>query len=345
MSYKRKIFIAVVLVLVGVGLFWASQNEKSSYVPKNLSDVVITLKRNACYGFCPEYKLTIYGDGRVIFDPKDNVEVGGISTTTINGDKVLELISKFKSLRYFSLMDKYDFLGATDMPSVETSLTINNHTKSVYHYHGDFFSPKKLTELENKIDEIINTRQWVGDPGKGKKSIIDLNNKFEIWYRRDQEVKVRVLYDGKGIQEYSYIPICDPATSAVCIVYTKETYPNSNFSNAGVSVGILTKDSSETQCYTPTPSGLPSRPEKVEIGGVSFERYSVGDAAAGHQSIGYNYRAFHSGVCYELTSRINTTTYENYEPETIQRFTDEQRKDLEAKLFEIIKSFRFDPTR
>ena len=50
---------------------------------------------------------------------------------------------------------------ATDMPSAFTSLTVDGKTKTVRHYHGDFSAPKELTELEDKIDEIVNSNQWI----------------------------------------------------------------------------------------------------------------------------------------------------------------------------------------
>jgi hypothetical protein len=62
---------------------------------------------------------------------------------------------------YFSLKDSYEEFMATDMPSAFTSLTVDGKTKTVRHYHGDFNAPKELTELEDKIDEIVNSNQWI----------------------------------------------------------------------------------------------------------------------------------------------------------------------------------------
>lgn len=36
--------------------------------------VVITLQRTVCYGSCPEYKLTIFSDGRVLYEGIRNVK-------------------------------------------------------------------------------------------------------------------------------------------------------------------------------------------------------------------------------------------------------------------------------
>ena len=35
------------------------------------NDTVITLERTACFGTCPIYTITIYGDGRVVYDGED----------------------------------------------------------------------------------------------------------------------------------------------------------------------------------------------------------------------------------------------------------------------------------
>ena len=41
---------------------------------------------------------------------------------------------------------------------------MNMETKTIKHYHGDFSAPEELTELEDKIDEIVNSEQWINSP-------------------------------------------------------------------------------------------------------------------------------------------------------------------------------------
>jgi len=84
--------------------------------------------------------------------------------TTISEDKIRQLVSEFQKIDYFSLRDSYEERNVTDMPSAFTSLTINGDKKTVRHYHGDLGAPKELTELENKIDEIVNSNQWIKSP-------------------------------------------------------------------------------------------------------------------------------------------------------------------------------------
>ena len=129
--------------------------------PDNIKEIVITLERTRCFGVCPAYTLTIYGDGRVVYDGKDFVRVEGARTANIGEESISRLVTEFQNIDYFSLDDSYEEFNATDMPSAITSITINGKTKTIRHYHGDLSAPKKLTELENKIDQIVNTDQWI----------------------------------------------------------------------------------------------------------------------------------------------------------------------------------------
>lgn len=124
--------------------------------------VVITLERTICFGTCPAYLLTIKGDGTVIFDGREYVKSKGQHVTTISHEQVKELVSEFERINYFSFSNFTDY-DVTDMPSATTSITINGITKTVDHYYGDRDAPKELFELERKIDEIANSRQWIGE--------------------------------------------------------------------------------------------------------------------------------------------------------------------------------------
>jgi len=124
-------------------------------------ELVITLERTACFGTCPVYSLRIKGDGTVIYSGVDFVKTEGIHETKISMDAINQLILEFEKADYFSLNDSYTSFGASDMPSVNTSISIGGQTKAIEHYHGDRSAPKQLTELENKIDEIVNTEQWI----------------------------------------------------------------------------------------------------------------------------------------------------------------------------------------
>ena len=159
----KKVLVAIA-ILIAVAVATISCTQPQTPIPSDLDEVVITLERTVCFGICPEYKLTIYGSGTVVYEGKRFVRIEGKRTIAISEEKVRQLLSEFKRIDYYSLDDSYEEFMATDMPSAFTSLTIDGKTKTVRHYHGDFSAPKELTKLEDKIDEIVNSNQWIKSP-------------------------------------------------------------------------------------------------------------------------------------------------------------------------------------
>ena len=142
-----------------------SGNTNQSSIDKN--SVNITMSRSACFGACPVYYLEIDGDGKVIYRGYKNVDVTGDRISLIPVDKIRALVNQFNSLGYFNLKDRYDEANITDQASVQTSIRIDGIFKSVHHYLGTVNSPElvKLRQLENMIDEVANSSQWVGLQG------------------------------------------------------------------------------------------------------------------------------------------------------------------------------------
>jgi Domain of unknown function (DUF6438) len=132
-------------------------------------DLKITLERTECFGFCPVYKLTITADGAVVFEGRRFVKQEGATVkSAISGERLKQLMAEFDRVKFFSLEDDYSEIRLscpTDQPSAITSIRINGKSKTVNHYLGcrEPKVPKELTELENKIDEIVNTAQWLPD--------------------------------------------------------------------------------------------------------------------------------------------------------------------------------------
>ncbi|MFC2032125.1 DUF6438 domain-containing protein [Chloroflexota bacterium] len=154
--YLIALTFSVIVILLLTGCAGKYTNWEPSY-----KDMVITLERTPCYGFCPVYKLTIGGDGTVVYEGKDFVSIRNREETTISQGEIDQLVKEFKRIDYFSLNDEYTERTITDAPSVITSITLDGKTKTIEHYHGDFSAPEELTELEDKIDEIVNSEKWI----------------------------------------------------------------------------------------------------------------------------------------------------------------------------------------
>jgi hypothetical protein len=164
------VFFGLLLALLGpsVGCNGAGYSDRA-VIPQDIpKDLKITLERTECFGFCPAYKLTIIADGSVVFEGRRFVKQEGVTISSVSPERLKQLMAEFERVNFFSLEDDYSEIRLscpTDQPSAITSIMIKGKSKTVNHYLGCLEPkvPKGLTELENKIDEIVNTAQWLPD--------------------------------------------------------------------------------------------------------------------------------------------------------------------------------------
>ena len=130
---------------------------------------VITLERGACFGTCPVYKLAIFADGRVEYEGKEFVKRKGKAQARITKAALQSLVREFEKINYTRLDNEYVSEGPncpewwTDSPSAVTSLDWKGKKKTIRHYHGCRGARvlDQLTALENKIDQVVNTKRWI----------------------------------------------------------------------------------------------------------------------------------------------------------------------------------------
>jgi hypothetical protein len=138
----------------------------------------LTLERTMCEGHCPMYRIVIYGDGTVEYEGQRFVRTIGSAKAMLSREQVRRLVTAINDADYFSLRGSYRRRQdgcptyVIDEPSVITSVTSNGMTKKVHHDQGcrevskegtlGATYPRQLTELEIRIDEIVDTALWVG---------------------------------------------------------------------------------------------------------------------------------------------------------------------------------------
>lgn len=133
-----------------------------------LSTVTISLDRGPCFGFCPDYSVTIKGDGTVIYEGRNFVPTQGTITTTVPVESVERLVAEFDDADFFALEEDYS-VNATDLPTTITTLSIGGTTKRIVHYGVGCdvddpvldTAPEALCRLEALIDEVAGTKKWV----------------------------------------------------------------------------------------------------------------------------------------------------------------------------------------
>jgi len=134
-----------------------------------LIDSVIVKLTRVSAGVGPGYSLTIYGHGIVIYEGIDNVKIKGKIEKPISEGKMMALLSEFKNSGFFSLKENYMVTETSGRPYTILSIAMPSSegqmiTKKVTHYNGDKSIPEQLNNLENKLDEIIESEKLIGYP-------------------------------------------------------------------------------------------------------------------------------------------------------------------------------------
>lgn len=86
---------------------------------------------------------------------------------TLSVGKVNQLISEIDNANFFSLSSDVGASGncATDHSKVTLSIKLRGNEKTINHDLGCAGTAdlKKLENLEIKIDEIVETKRWIGE--------------------------------------------------------------------------------------------------------------------------------------------------------------------------------------
>jgi hypothetical protein len=128
---------------------------------KDWESMKIALKRTQCFGTCPSYQVEIRGDGSVSYKGEAYVASEGQRASKISAEQVKELVQLFRQADFFSLDDEYRF-NVTDNPTYTISIAFDRQSKQVVDYAGQRTGmPQAVTDLENAIDRIAGTAQWV----------------------------------------------------------------------------------------------------------------------------------------------------------------------------------------
>jgi len=155
----------------------AQELSQNSEVPK---DLIITLERifncglsDYKSGKCRDYSLEIKANGDVSLRIEETYKRKAKDIKTkINQKQIKQLIDIFGKVNFFQLQDEYTDgdickIRATERPTEVISIQIDGKKKQVDHYLGCYIDEKEivtlLIDLGNKIDEIVETKRWVGE--------------------------------------------------------------------------------------------------------------------------------------------------------------------------------------
>lgn len=134
----------------------------------NDSPVAVSVSRTACFGLCPEYSVTIYGNGDVWYTGTRHVAVSGVMRNRVQMQDVLALYRALQTSGFFGFEESY-CLCAADCSETHLRLEATNESKTVRSSHrafcqdeADMKRVEQLYALASKIDDVSGAAFWVG---------------------------------------------------------------------------------------------------------------------------------------------------------------------------------------
>jgi hypothetical protein len=125
--------------------------------------LVMTMSRSTCFGTCPDYNVSLYEDGTLEYEGRRFVKVTGSRKKTLDSATVQRVRQAIVDSGIQQL--EPDCCGCqewTDSPTVVISMMTDGQRKTVYHYHGCTKAPDWLGKLEDRLDSLLGTDEFVG---------------------------------------------------------------------------------------------------------------------------------------------------------------------------------------
>lgn len=186
--------------------------------PVETDKVVITLERSTCLGPCPDYKVTIQGDGRVQFttdkDPENadqpmsrwnGVLVTGTHEARVAPEAVAALVRRFEAVGFWRLKHVYRRRSVDD-PTYVVSLAEGSRTKSVEDHSGTAVGmPQAVRDLEDAIDQVAGTDRWI----TGNADLIPWLEQSGFNFRSAEAAEIAVAAEALRAPESTVLALID----------------------------------------------------------------------------------------------------------------------------------------
>jgi hypothetical protein len=147
--------------LVRLSLFLASAfllftAQKCSEKYRYTQDTMVEISKTACFGRCPVYTFTLYGDGTASFHGKRFVEPEGKHTRTYAADTVNAVFNELIKADLYQYEEEYTE-EVTDLPTTYLSFQHEGKEKKIKMYFG---FPDELKEIAARLEEVALSEGW-----------------------------------------------------------------------------------------------------------------------------------------------------------------------------------------
>jgi hypothetical protein len=130
------------------------------------------LERQACYGHCPVYVVSVDRNGLVQYEGRRFVSAFGKRTAHVAPADAASLFALANTISFRTLKPRYA-VPCTDHDTAVVTLEVGDVKTTVEHYGpgstcgGGSGAPEGLLSLEREIDRVAGTKPWVTCPKDG----------------------------------------------------------------------------------------------------------------------------------------------------------------------------------
>jgi hypothetical protein len=129
-------------------------------IPKDVNpNILASLQRSPCFGYCPAFKYELYADGRVVYHGHSHTPRLGTHVAKADEAFMKNIADKALEIKYLSLSDHYPIenIAVSDVPTITTYIRIGNDGKLIT---NNYDPPKELTAFEQWLEAQFNTLNW-----------------------------------------------------------------------------------------------------------------------------------------------------------------------------------------
>ncbi len=114
------------------------------------------IKKGACFGSCPVYKMYVFADGDAFLYAANNVEDEGMFYRPLTEEEYKMLCGHFKKAHWSKLRDSYG-ADVLDLPDIYLTLHDKKSSKTVLAKDG---IPDALIAVSNAFEQLRNSGHW-----------------------------------------------------------------------------------------------------------------------------------------------------------------------------------------
>ena len=120
----------------------------------------VTIDHDPCFGTCPAFSVTVYGDGRVTYEGRGYIDVIGDFHYAVPPAEVAALVGRLKARRLWSMKERYA-VDVQDLNATVMTLAIEGRRKTIVDYGGAGAGmPQGVSESEADIDAVARDGDW-----------------------------------------------------------------------------------------------------------------------------------------------------------------------------------------